>query len=146
MYAEIPDYEPAPLIRNPIDAVRTVFTRYFNFTGRASRPELWWWVLFVYVVLFVILLIGSAIAAPIDSSTRAYVYAIEIIQTVIIITWLGLLIPSISLAARRLRDGGYSPFMLFIAFIPFAGIALLIMYCMPSRVPQPVPANYPYTN
>ena len=39
-------------------AVRTCFAKYATFSGRASRPEYWWFFLF--------LLLGSAIAGVLD--------------------------------------------------------------------------------
>ena len=45
-------------------AIRTVLGRYTDFTGRADRPELWWWLLFVTLVagaleLFTVIPLGE---------------------------------------------------------------------------------------
>lgn len=40
-------------------AVRTcLFEKYATFSGRASRPEYWWFVLFVFGVSLVLRLVG----------------------------------------------------------------------------------------
>ena len=41
-----------------IDAVKLFFKNYFNFTGRASRSEYWWFIL-AFALLFVISTIES---------------------------------------------------------------------------------------
>ena len=30
-----------------VDAIKTCFSKYASFSGRATRSEYWWWVLFV---------------------------------------------------------------------------------------------------
>ena len=40
-----------------VDAIKTCFSRYASFSGRATRSEYWWWVLFVVLGLFVLLII-----------------------------------------------------------------------------------------
>ena len=60
------------------EAISRGFTNYFTFSGRASRPEYWWWVLFTALV--------------------------AIIPLSILVTF----IPSLALASRRLHDIGKS--------------------------------------
>ena len=48
------------------EAVRAVVRRYADFDGRAGRPELWWWLLFVALVaaalnLFTVVPIGGLV-------------------------------------------------------------------------------------
>ena len=42
-----------------IDAVKLFFKNYFNFTGRASRSEYWWFILAFAIVYLVISTIES---------------------------------------------------------------------------------------
>ena len=46
---------------------------------------------------------------------------------------LGLILPGLAVGARRLRDGGFSPWLLLVALVLLGGIALLVLYCMPSK-------------
>ncbi len=39
-------------------AIQSVFNKYATFTGRASRSEYWWWVLFTFIVSVVFNIIG----------------------------------------------------------------------------------------
>ena len=54
------------------EAVRTCFSKYFTFSGRASRPEYWWFVLF--------LLVARTICNWLDGT----IYGDELIQTHVI--------------------------------------------------------------
>ena len=40
-------------------SIQTVFTRYAEFSGRAGRPEFWWWILFTTLV--------SAVLSPVPT-------------------------------------------------------------------------------
>ena len=42
-------------------AVKTCFTKYAEFSGRAARPEFWWFWLFQFVVLTVLGMVSSAL-------------------------------------------------------------------------------------
>ena len=46
---------------NMIDAVKLFFKNYFNFTGRASRSEYWWFVLAYFIVAVVLATIEAVI-------------------------------------------------------------------------------------
>lgn len=53
---------------------------------------------------------------------------------------LAMVVPSLALVVRRLRDAGKSPYMVFIALVPIVGtIILLVFLCMPSEEPAEEP-------
>ena len=54
---------------NFVDAIASGFKNYFNFKGRASRSEFWYWVLFTILLSLVLGTIETVLwpAAPIDS-------------------------------------------------------------------------------
>lgn len=60
-----------------MDAIKTCFSKYFDFSGRARRSEYWWFYLFVFVL--------------------------SLIPFVNLLT-LATIIPTVSAAARRLHD------------------------------------------
>ncbi|MBR0557138.1 DUF805 domain-containing protein [Ciceribacter sp. L1K23] len=94
-------------------AVRTVLSKYATFNGRASRPEFWWFVLFVFLVNIVTSIIDSVIfGTPLLNSIAA----------------LGLLLPQLAVGARRLHDTDRSGWWLLIAFIPLIGWIVLIYF------------------
>ncbi len=91
-----------------IDSIKTCFSKYATFTGRASRSEFWWFVLF-YV------LVNCA--------------ATQINTTVYGLVSLGLLLPSLAVGARRLHDLDKSGWWLLLGFIPIANLVLLYWDC-----------------
>lgn len=103
-------------------AVATVLSKYATFSGRATRAEYWWWVLFVGLVAAVLALL-------------AIVPGIGILFVVLLwIFNLGVLIPMLAVSIRRLRDGGFHWAFILLHFVPVIGsIALFVMYLMPSK-------------
>ena len=86
------------------DAIRICFVKYADFTGRASRPEFWWFALFI--------LLSAAVLSQIDETLRAIFMIIS-------------LVPLLAVGARRLRDSGTNPWWLFGLLIPVGGIIIL---------------------
>lgn len=87
-----------------MEAVRTCFARYIEFDGEASRPEFWWF--FVFVV------VGNSILATF-SRTLGGLFAIIVF------------VPYLAVTVRRLRDENYSPAWLLIWFVPLIGWIIL---------------------
>ncbi len=56
-----PTPQPRPMMSLP-DAIKTCLRKYADFSGRAARPEYWWWVLAVALIALVAgLLISLAV-------------------------------------------------------------------------------------
>ncbi|GAC79967.1 Uncharacterized membrane protein YhaH, DUF805 family [Gordonia malaquae] len=114
------------------DAARRVFQKYARFDGRASRGEYWWWVLAnfaVVAVLYILVLIGIVgIGGTVGDALGGIV-------ALLLLVWsLGVLVPTIAVAVRRLHDAGYSGWMYLIGFVPVVGgIALIVFLCMDSK-------------
>ena len=79
---------------NFITAIKLCFIKYAQFSGRASRSEFWFFVLFG--------ILGSWIAIIID--TMILNYSWEKDGPVYLIFQIIILIPSIAVGARRLHD------------------------------------------
>jgi uncharacterized membrane protein YhaH (DUF805 family) len=92
-------------------AVATCFAKYVDFSGRASRPEYWWFIL-AYVVL-----------AVVSGFIHQYVYLIVV---------LAFILPILAVGARRLHDVGRSGWWLLIGLIPLVGLVLLYFAVQPS--------------
>lgn len=101
-------------------AVKTVFSKYVTFSGRASRPEFWWWVLFTIIV--------SIIAYAIDGFLGFHAKMTSTGPLSGILS-LALLLPGIAVTVRRLHDTGRSGWWYFIVLIPLIG-ALILLYWM----------------
>ncbi|GGE73695.1 DUF805 domain-containing protein [Shewanella carassii] len=93
--------------------------KYADFTGRARRTEYWMFTLFYIIFSLVV----SAIDYALGTTVLGLIYS------------LGLLLPSIAVAARRLHDTDRSGWWQLLAFIPIVGwIVLLVFYCQDSEV------------
>ena len=80
------------------EAVGTCFRKYFDFTGRARGSEYWYFFLFCTVIFIVATILDiNLFGIPMEDYGPVY-----------LISSLGLLIPSISAATRRLHDTGRS--------------------------------------
>jgi uncharacterized membrane protein YhaH (DUF805 family) len=104
------------------DAVRSGFDHYVKFDGRASRSAFWWWALFALLVY--------AVCAIID---------VAIFETLILywIAVLGLLLPGLSVAIRRLHDTDRSGWWLLIDLVPIIGPIVLLVFFLQGSDPGP---------
>jgi uncharacterized membrane protein YhaH (DUF805 family) len=106
------------------DAVRTCLQKYVDFSGRARRSELWFFVLFNVIV--------SVVASIIDSilGTRSG-SGYGVVQG---LAGLALLLPNLAVGARRLHDTGRSAWWLLIGLVPLVGaIVLIVFYVQDSQ-------------
>ena len=121
-------------MQNMTAAVRSVLSNYVNFSGRASRPEFWWWILAVFLVSAVTQLLDAIVIAPMLGFTPGEENAG---QPLSVIVSLLLLVPAVAVAARRLHDMGKSAWWLLIGFVPIVGALILLwFYTRPSDGPN----------
>lgn len=144
------------------EAIKRAFNNYCNFSGRASRSEYWWFILFVNVVtfalymgyIFIFILSLTASSHPdfygeysYDDTT--YVYPFYLLAVMLLFD-LSILLPSCGLLFRRLHDTGRSGWMALISLIPFVGAIILFVFCCQESQPfvnkygpQPNMTTYP---
>ena len=82
-------------------------------TGRAARPEFWWFALFTFALSLVVqLVLGDIVAMLVN---------------------LGMLLPSLAVGTRRLHDIGKSGWFQLLWFIPLLGwIAMIYFLVQPT--------------
>ncbi|HEY3917094.1 MAG TPA: DUF805 domain-containing protein [Stellaceae bacterium] len=98
---------------NFFDAIKTCFTKYADFTGRAARPEYWWFFLFCIIVQLCLRVLWM----PLE-----------------IVFGIAILLPALAVGARRLHDTDRSGWWLLIDFVPVVGwIVLLVWFCQKSE-------------
>jgi len=98
------------------EAVSSCFSKYATFSGRASRSEYWWFMLFWILATTVInLLAGSFLGAEVGS----------VIGLLVV---LGLFIPTVAVSARRLHDMNHSGWWQLLALTGIGGLVLVIWY------------------
>ena len=104
-------------------AISRGFKQYAGFSGRAPRSEFWFWQLFLVLVSIA----GSilfAISAVIDPSVGAIFFVLYSLVN------LGLLLPTLAVTVRRIRDTGLSPWLIFLAFVPFLGGITILVFTL----------------
>ena len=99
-------------------SVKTCFNKYAAFSGRASRSE------YQFFVLFGIL--GGIISAIID--TMILGYSAELNRPINLIFSVALILPSISVATRRLHDLNESGWWQLLWFTIIGGILIIIWH------------------
>ncbi|GAB3475818.1 DUF805 domain-containing protein [Polaromonas eurypsychrophila] len=87
-------------------AISTCFSRYATFSGRAARPEFWWFFLFQILVSIAASMLGDIVAGLVS---------------------LALLLPALAVGARRLHDIGKSGWWQLI-MLTVIGLLLLIYW------------------
>jgi len=102
------------------EAMRSGFSNYAKFRGRASRSEFWWFILFVSLVAVGLYLIDNAIG---------WGFILGGIWS------LAILLPVLGLYFRRLHDTDRSAWWLLITLIPFIGSIVLIVFWVSNGTP-----------
>jgi uncharacterized membrane protein YhaH (DUF805 family) len=99
------------------DAIKTCFTKYAEFKGRAARPEYWWFFLSYLVLVVVLSFLGS------------------FGRTLTFIVWLAYIVPLLAAGVRRLHDTDKSGWWLLIGLIPLVGAIILIVFLATAGQP-----------
>ena len=129
-----PEYVPRPQqMMGFTDAVKnTVKNNYIGFSGRASRSEFWWFVLFQNLVLiggYIVVFGYISVALGGEGATMSAETFFNLIRMPMLL-YLALLLPSLAVSVRRLHDVGRSGLWLLIGIIPLVncigGIVLLV--------------------
>ncbi|MBQ4818929.1 DUF805 domain-containing protein [Aquimarina sp. MMG016] len=96
---------------------------YANFEGRARRKEYWMFTLF-NVLIILGLYVLAMVFLFMEINALASVFGI-----LYVIYALGVLVPGLAVAVRRLHDTGKSGWMILVGLIPLiGGIWLLVLY------------------
>ena len=98
-----------------LEAVKTCFAKYFVFSGRARRPEYWWFYLFGILLGIVTSVVDLIIFPPVAGADPRDVSAISPINA---IASLAILVPSLSVAWRRMHDIGRPGYQIFMPILP----------------------------
>lgn len=103
---------------NFIDAVKICFSKYVTFSGRAARPEYWWFQLFYLIV--------AVIASALDATTARD----SGLSPFTSLATLAMLLPLLAVSVRRLHDTDRTGWWLLIGILPLIGeIVLLVFFC-----------------
>jgi uncharacterized membrane protein YhaH (DUF805 family) len=106
------------------EAIKSGFSNYVTFGGRATRSEYWYWVLFTVIASLVALTVDTEILgySPNGASPIAGIFDL--------VTFL----PSIAVAGRRLHDMDRTAWWLLIAATGIGAFVLIIWFCFRGTV------------
>ena len=88
-------------------AIKVCFSKYVDFSGRASRPEFWWFALFIFLGSLVLSLVSNTLSGIFGLAT---------------------LLPSLAAGARRLHDTDRTAWWLLLSLVPLVGTIVLIVF------------------
>ena len=94
---------------NFIESIQTCYKKFFDFSGRASKSEYWWFQLYnaiIYVLTFVF------------QGDLTLLFSILIIVNII---------PIWAAAVRRVHDSDKSGWMVLISVIPIIGLYVIVL-------------------
>lgn len=100
------------------ESIKVCFNKYVDFSGRASRSEFWWFFLFCCLVGLAAGMFGFIVNC---------------------LVFLGLLLPQVAAATRRLHDTGRSGWWQLIGLVPVIGWIVMIVFLAQegSRASEP---------
>ncbi len=101
--------------------------KYADFSGRARRSEIWYFMLFHFLIFSILIL-----PIPIMKSKLSLIPFV-ICWAYVIVSF----IPSMAVLVRRLHDTSRSGLYYFISFIPIIGMIMLIIFLKEDGVPGP---------
>jgi len=93
-------------------AISTCFSKYATFSGRASRPEFWWFFLFQILASIAASMIGDTLSGLVG---------------------LVLLLPALAAGSRRLHDIGKSGWWQLIMLTVIGWFVLVYWWVQPAR-------------
>ena len=100
--------------------------KYAVFSGRSSRSEYWYFILFYMLFLFVFMFIDAMIGSY-DSEAEIGLFSGVFV--------LAMLIPSIAVLVRRLHDTDRSGWWILIGLVPLIGAIVLIVFAVQDSKP-----------
>lgn len=96
-----------------IKAVSTCFTKFADTNGRASRSEFWFFMFFLMLVSIAVAVGDVILFAHAD---------------LLYLFWISMLLPAVSVLARRLHDINRSAWWAAVVILPFVGSTVLFVW------------------
>jgi uncharacterized membrane protein YhaH (DUF805 family) len=113
--AQYAPYDPTPHMGFG-GAIKTCFSKYATFRGRARRPEYWWWTLFTILLSIPLAVLDVIIEGANGPSVLSN------------LANLALFLPSLAVGVRRLHDTDRRGWWLLLWIIPLIGWIIIIVF------------------
>lgn len=113
-------------------SIKSVFSKYADFSGRATRSEFWYFYLFTFLVgmVYFFAVITTAVTSGVDSS------ALTVLQIIYYTYALAIMIPSLAVTVRRLHDTGHSGWWIFLNLLLVIGSIILFIWYITDSDPD----------
>jgi uncharacterized membrane protein YhaH (DUF805 family) len=105
-------------------AIHACLTKYADFSGRARRPEFWWFALFGMLGNFATTIVDAVIFGAGGFSPLQTLFS------------LALMVPSLAAGARRLHDTDRTGWWQLLWMVPIAGWIVMIIFLCQRGTPQ----------
>lgn len=102
------------------EAIIACFGKYATFSGRASRAEYWWFVLFTILAWLMINALVSSFAGPAVGLPISWGFLVLV------------LVPSLAVGARRLHDMNASAWWLLLHLTALGSLVLCVWMIFPG--------------
>lgn len=119
------------------DAIKTCFSKYVTFSGRAPRSEYWWFALFLWIAILILsyvdTLVFGAREVVMMSGSDSFQNGMSFNmawqpQPITGIFMLATFLPNLAVSVRRLHDTNRSGWWLLIGLIPLIGLIVLLVF------------------
>jgi uncharacterized membrane protein YhaH (DUF805 family) len=107
-----------------VQAIQLGFRHYFDFRGRSTRSEFWWWTLFTIITATALIVLVDLPLGTYDRETNSGLIS-GIFRTAV-------LIPSLAVGARRLHDinrSGWWLLMWLVFWLIVPLVILIVWHC-----------------
>ena len=101
-------------------AIRTCLSNYVTFSGRARRPEYWWFLLFVSLLILVFSFIDAAVFGPNPEIGEPRRILASVVQ-------LATFLPLLAVGWRRMHDSGRPGWYLLLPMVVSSAFMLLML-------------------
>lgn len=119
------------------DSIRTCFSKFATFDGRATRSEFWWFYLFTvlvamagYIPILILTIIGAASADSSGAVSAVFTIITVILWIIYFIFVIALYVPLLAVGCRRLHDRGQSGWLQLLMLVPCGTIVLIVFWVM----------------
>ncbi|WP_142847641.1 DUF805 domain-containing protein [Telmatospirillum sp. J64-1] len=98
------------------EAIKSGFSHYVTFTGRATRSEYWYWALFTFLGGILTSILDLGLFPGVELSPLNSLFSLFV------------LLPSLAVGARRLHDLDKSGWWQLLLLVPLIGLIILIYW------------------
>ncbi|WP_298850618.1 DUF805 domain-containing protein [uncultured Ruegeria sp.] len=112
------------------DAIRTCFSKFFTFSGRASRPEYWFFFLFIVIWSFIAGIIDWQFFTQVAITESDEVQSITATSRQPVQSIVGLIVffPHLTVAFRRMHDTGRSGLYALLPILLILGAFAVLIF------------------